>query len=473
MSRSSLWLCLHLPRLALDALLDAGEHTVVFAQKGSRRWVLASADRRIGAGEALGSVQARFPEVQVRPRDSAAEAAALQAVACLAYRLGDRIVITDEAPRAVFDSAFQAVSVDIGPSLRMLGGLDAALAQAQKLFAESPYQVRMGVAPTIDAAAVAARAELPPIAGDSAALAAALAPLPLAVLRWPAEALDTLRSSGHRLLADLRRHDAAGLASRLGPAIPTAIARLYGHLPDPRPLFEPPHRFRRAFDMDAEIDDWQALLFPMKRLFDELEAYLEARQLAVSEVIVLLSRHRGEAERFVLRTTRPTQQAAILLRLLRERWNARSPTRPATMIRVQAGRFAERQVRQPDLFTGINRDGEVWNDLIDRLRARLGDDAVWQPGLVSDHRPEHAWARNGADAAPATLPPRPLWLLHKPRRIAMPTRLVSMPERIVGGWWDAQATERDYHRVTGEHGEKLWIYRDFNDDRWYLHGYWD
>lgn len=503
----TLWLCLQLPRLPLDALAGApsgssfdspssspsdssagpgpgpgtgtGTGSVVYAQHGARRWVIAceSGDlaARIAPGEALGSVQARFPDLRLKPRDRAAESAALQAVACAAYALGDRIVVLDEAPRGVFDLPWQAIAVEVGPSLRLFGGVPGLLERAQALQQSLPYATRLGVAPTIEAAALAARAGLAPIA-ETPDWTRALQDLPIGLLRWPLAAEAILSGSGHRVLGDLDRHGAAALAARLGPEFPQALLRLQGRLPDPRPGFEPPARYRRRLDLDAEIDDWQALLFPLRRLFEEFEAYLRARQVAATELTVTLARRRSEGESLVLRTTAPTQSAAVFLRLLRERWNARPPTAAANELRLRADRFPALAAPQAGLFDDGGAASEAWNGLLDRLRTRLGEAAVWQPGLTDDHRPEHAWSARGTFSPVAPLPPRPLWLLRRPQPLPA-QRLprdgrgpLGASERISLGWWDDDAVDRDYHRVQGVQGEGLWIYRDRTRGAWFLHG---
>lgn len=467
----SLWLCIQLPQLPLEALNADASRSVVYAQHGSRRWVVGSTQPRIGLGEALGSVQARFPDLRVLPRDTAAEAAALQAVAFAAYGLGDRIAIVVEAPRGLFDTPWLAVSVDVGPSLKLFGGIDGLMARAQALLEPLPYRMRIGVAPSFEGAAVAARAGLAPIVEDSNSdWTRQLSHLPIAMLRWPVAAESVLAGSGHETLADVRRHGASTLASRLGQEFPRALQRLFGQLPDPRPWFVPPARYRRRFDLDAEIDDWQALLFPLRRLFDEFESYLRARQVTTSQLTLTLARRRSEGERFVLRTTAPTQSAAVFHRLLRERWTARGPSAAATELRLSADRFAPLAPPQAGLFDDDETSGgEAWNGLIDRLRARLGDTAIWQPGLADDHRPEHAWSPDGSLKPAGVLPPRPFWLLRHPRPWTPRTPLAAA-ERIVGGWWDDSPIERDYYRSVGAEGESLWVYRDGLDGRWYLQG---
>jgi protein ImuB len=78
--------------------------------------------------------------------------------------------------------------------------------------------------------------------------------------------------------------------------------------------------------------------------------------------------------------------------------------------------------------------------------------------------------------------PRPLWLLHEPLQLAErqhrpwwrgPLTLLSGPERIETGWWDAHLVQRDYFIAEGESGW-VWIYRartvQGTEAGWFLQG---
>jgi protein ImuB len=47
------------------------------------------------------------------------------------------------------------------------------------------------------------------------------------------------------------------------------------------------------------------------------------------------------------------------------------------------------------------------------------------------------------------------------------------PERIETGWWRGQAVGRDYYRVETTDGRRFWIFRNLEDNRWFLHGVFD
>jgi protein ImuB len=147
---------------------------------------------------------------------------------------------------------------------------------------------------------------------------------------------------------------------------------------------------------------------------------------------------------------------------------------------------------------GAGRGRDSAPQLVERLRARLGEGAVYGVAPISEHRPEAAWrrvhelsltsARRGIekriDASAGDGMPRPVWLLDAPLPLPEPDMqhhqsgliLEEGPERIESGWWDGKGVARDYYvarQVRGaprSHGAKLWVFQERRSKRWYLHG---
>jgi protein ImuB len=82
----------------------------------------------------------------------------------------------------------------------------------------------------------------------------------------------------------------------------------------------------------------------------------------------------------------------------------------------------------------------------------------------------HAPAASGVDAGSGSgTAPRPVWI-QAPEPLAergtrplfegRPLQLLSGPERIEAGWWDAALAERDYFIAETGEGALVWIYRD-------------
>ncbi|MNT70281.1 hypothetical protein D3C72_2086470 [compost metagenome] len=120
-----------------------------------------------------------------------------------------------------------------------------------------------------------------------------------------------------------------------------------------------------------------------------------------------------------------------------------------------------------ELFEPRPQQNQPWEQLRERLRARLGDTAVHSLSAQADHRPECAWcldnAARSAPLTPAAL--RPGWLLAEPQALpGVGVQLLTRAERIESGWWDGGDVRRDYYRVQTTTGLYAWAYRNLGED---------
>jgi protein ImuB len=186
-------------------------------------------------------------------------------------------------------------------------------------------------------------------------------------------------------------------------------------------------------------------------------------------------RHRDSPDSaFTLHTTAPMRDAARLFALLREKLERTTWQSAVTEVIVCAHEFHAPDILQGDFFDDSQRQSAGWSALLDKLRARLGEQAVKQLGLRDDHRPEQAWCVQ-RDAAVETsdepFPERPLWLLD-PIPVARPAKVFGRPERIESGWWSGVDATRDYYRAISDEGARWWLYREVGSAQWFLHGLW-
>jgi protein ImuB len=147
-----------------------------------------------------------------------------------------------------------------------------------------------------------------------------------------------------------------------------------------------------------------------------------------------------------------------------------------------------------DVFAGLRRHGRAGDmapQLVERLRARLGRQAVYAIAPIAEHRPEYASqrvhelqlaslgsARGRSSDVPVGDMPRPVWLLPAPVLLATDAEqlvrqglmLGQGPERIESGWWDGQDVARDYYRARDPKGANWWVFRERHTRSWYLHG---
>jgi protein ImuB len=476
---SPLWLAVDLPRLPLDALADPRPQLAVTHSRGSRRWLVATAIDGLTAGDDLGTARQRRPSLIATDRNPLRETAALETLACSALRYGEHLCWRVDEPEVDYALPRFTLWLEIGPSLKLFGGLESLLAQLESDFIALGHMPHFGVAPTLEAAAALARSS-GLVVRDLQLLPATLAKLPLTVLSLPLEGLHLLASIGVRDTAALLKLPRTGLARRIGTETLAALDRLLGLRADPRRWYRPPLRFMRHLDLLDELDDTERLVFPLRRLIGEFARYLAARDTGVQQFrLELLHDRRADAPATALdiALSQPGRDETLLLRVLRERLAVLQLPSAVRGLRITADRFATPGARQHDLFDRRAQTNDEADAALDRLRARLGDAAVWRPALVDDHRPERAWRATTAidttnPSAPLPTAPRPLWLLREPRRLHRPPPVESAVERIESGWWDNHDMRRDYFCCQLSDGTRAWICNDHVDGQLYLHGLW-
>jgi protein ImuB len=170
--------------------------------------------------------------------------------------------------------------------------------------------------------------------------------------------------------------------------------------------------------------------------------------------------------------SQPTHTLERMLLLLRETFGRTRLSAPVHTIILQANSIKALELSNLDLFQDNSEVGDG-NLLLERLRIRLGKEAVFSVATAADHRPELAWRPCDAGEAVKTISKiqRPLWLLPKPLPCQKDRlELKTGPERIESGWWDGMDALRDYYVAQGRNGSRLWVYRDRMSGAWFVHG---
>lgn len=464
-----LWLAIHLPHLALELFGPTSQPFVVFEASGNRSSVHARNRAAAAAGirrdMTLSTARALCAELAAHPRDPTAEQAALEQLAAWAGQYTSQISLQADG-----------LLLEIGGSLALFGGLNALQKQISHGLDGLGYHPRLGIAPTPLGAWLLARAGDATPAIDRAELTRRLHPLPIALLEVKEQTRQALHGLGLATLGDCLRLPRAGLARRLTPDLLIYLDRAFGLLPDPRPNYTPPTRFAARLALPAEVEHIEALLFPLRRLLLELTGLLRARSAGVQELHLQLEHHLRPDSRITLGLLQPTRDSQHLLALLRERLERFELPAPVQAIALHAERFPALDEPHHELFAADQPTGNDRAALTERLRARLGEDAVCGLTIAADHRPEHGWQTlppaqgNTAQhsVAPAT---RPVWLLPaaQPQSL-LGLRLLRGPERIESGWWDGSDVARDYFIALTPQGQQLWVYRDSRNNQWWMQG---
>ncbi len=475
-----LWIAIDLPQFALESFAQPATSSEPWAITDDGCVLVCNTLAHAGGvrnGMRLSAACALLPQLHHRPRDRAAETAALNTLAAWANGFTPNVSL--EPP--------QALLLDIEGSLKLFGGIGAVLRALRQGVNEMGYTSTIACAPTCGAALLLARNGTETIVNCKRGLEAALAALPLRVLACEASTLKTLATAGLRSVGALLALPRDETARRFGQPLLDALDRALGKLPAPRRFFTPPARFNAKLELAAEVSNAEALLFAAKRLLTQLAGFLRARNGGIQHCVLVLLHDNGRAKTTIdIGLVAPTRDAAHLTMLARERLSAFTLPTPVHTIVLEAGEILELVQENSALFPEhINPPGER-EKLIERLRARLGRNAV--SGLISQagHRPDRAWqSAEPGSSSPAPMdgpqPPRPLWLLEAPKPLpeisaqphygSDPLALIAGPERIESGWWDSDDIRRDYFIARTPEDSMLWVYRDWRrPGGWYLHG---
>ena len=472
-----LWLAAHFPRLPLDALLPGtgqGRAAAVTATDDPRRSIVACNERAtrqgIAPGMSLNAALALVPGLRVEERGLDAEAALLDRLGRWALQFTP--VVSLEPPGAVL--------AEVRGSLDLFGGVMALWRRALAGLSASGLQASLALAPTPRAALWLARADLAMTVTRADAMPGLAARLPLACLQWPEDTIASLWGLGIRNVADLLRLPRAGFAARFGPRLLDELDEGLGRRPEPRRRHVVPERFDERIELPAAAELMAGLQPALERLLGHLDAFLRARASGVDTLRMDLL-HRGQAPtRLRVTLTRMAGDAEHLREVLRERLAQCRLTAPVEALRLRSGMLLPLTLRDAGLFErGRSADPEATARLLDRLRARLGHQAVFGVSPVPEHRPERAWrvAEPGCMTPvpllwAAVRPARPLWMLAEPQPLdGWEGALVTGPERIETGWWDGHDVRRDYYVALSRAGVRLWIFRERPPGQgWFLHG---
>lgn len=476
-----LWLCISLPQLPLEALrADAPDKAlVVTACEGSTRWVICCNARaeRVNLKPAMNYTMALavHPQVIALERKPGSEKAALERLAAWAYQFSSTVIVGD-IPRKLERARTAALWLEIGASLKLFGGFRPFIERVERELALLEYSCQLGIAPTLEGAALLARAGIRVAITSVDALYKRIRSLPIATLLLPPEIVEPLDASGVRTLCALLELPRDAVAKRFDTQVGNFLDRLMGQAADPRPAFELPARYRASFEFDLEIRSTEAMLFALQRMLREFTGFLRARDSGVQRFTLTLSHRQQAATRLHIGLSTPDRNAERFFDMAREQLERVALAAPTIELTLSADEFAAPTALQPDLFDAAFQEAETLSRTLDRMSARLGDAALHGLQPAAEHRPEASWttATFAARSAAPQFPPRPLWLLPVPQPLqlsALPAT-ISGPERIESGWWDSEDVQRDYFIAHTSGGADLWIFRDLANDSWHLHGFW-
>ncbi|MDH4553967.1 DNA polymerase Y family protein [Pseudomonas sp. BN417] len=454
------WACILLPQLALDGVLRGHpepEAPLALVTGTPQRRVLRAlnpAAKALGLrpGQSLTAAHVLTRDFTLVEYDPAQIDRWQQLLAAWAYRFSSQVSL--RYPRTLL--------LEVESSFALFGPWPRFEARLRRELTALGFRHRIVAAPNPAAARILANAYDGLAVASQDELRQALGRMPVERVGLAREAATAFARMGLRSLDQVLALPRQTVARRFPAEVLQHLDCLLGERPLALECYRPPDEFDVRIELNFEVESHQALLFPLRRLTADLAAFLAGRDSGVQRFILHLEHRDLSDTRVPVGLLSAEREAAMLFELARGRLEQLQVPAPVRAFRLQARDLPVFVPERRELFDERPQQSLPWEQLRERLRARLGDEAVHSLAARADHRPECAWQLDG-DAPPAALqpgPPRPGWLLREPvplREAAL--RILAGPERIESGWWDGGDVRRDYYLVETRSGQRGWAYR--------------
>ncbi|HEY2396806.1 MAG TPA: DNA polymerase Y family protein [Rudaea sp.] len=468
-----LWACIIFPHMGLDSVLrrhpEPNKPLAIVGGTAQRREIVAVNDAAKAAGlrpgQRLAAAHALLSHFAAVEHDERARERWQGFLAAWAYRFSSQVCA--EWP--------SAIALEAKASFNIMGQWPAFERRLRQNLSDLGFRHRIALAPTAHAARILAGVQDGLAVLDDAQLRNTVGRVPVRRACLPDDAGDRLHKMGIRHLRQLFDLPRDSLRRRFGIELLSYLDRLLGVTPELLTCYRPPDIFDLRIELSYEVENHQALLFPIRRMTSDLAAYLAGRDGGVQAFVLHLEHEDHPATHVAVGLLSPEREPSMLFELTRGRIERISIPKPVVALRLVASQLPPFVPEAHDLFNERPAHAVPWPQLRERLRARLGNDAVYQVASRTDPRPEHAWRRDDRTQAVVELdrPARPTWLLPRPIPLRDPRPVIlAGPERLESGWWDGGDARRDYYVIETSRGQRAWAFCAVGaQGPWMLHGW--
>jgi len=475
----SLWLCLRFPLLPLECLPPDTERPVAVVE--SQRIVAAnelalSAGIKPGHSSSTARALIEDGELRLLNRDRNREAQVIEQLLCWAYGFTPTL----EAWHG------NTLQLEVGSCLKLYLDVNRLNDALKRKLAYRGFTVASGLAPNRWSAWLLSHTNSRSSTGDDVNRQAALTAIPLRILlSIPGndfqQSVERLEKAGIKTLGQLLNLPPSSIARRCGKPLHQWLQALTTTSDRLATDFLPPQQFKDSFWFGFEIRHSNELQPAMEQLLEGLAGFLTSAQLTTTTINWHMLRAQGGFQSLTVKSSEAHRSVERWLKLSALQLEHYSLEENIEGLSLDVSELQQEVMTENDLF-GDSRSNESLYSLIDRLRARLGLQAVQYLDLREAHLPEFSQllTQEQPAAAPLKAYPgqRPFWLLEEPHPIRAwndqlfwngPLELIYGPERIEDNWWD-QPTSRDYYVARTEEGQPIWIFQNRHNQRWYVQG---
>jgi protein ImuB len=467
----------------------------------------------IRPGMTVAEAKALCPAARVVLFDQSRSRQAMDLLAKWAMRFSP-VVMVDRAPSGRFPEGGrggggvlpEGLLLDVTGETHLFGSEHLLLSEIAARLRRIGFTARLAIAPTVGGAWALARfgPHALAVVGEEQ-LQRALESLPIGALRISPEVVAGLRQVGIDRVGHLLKIPREGLLTRFGEELLMRLDQAMGRMTE---MIEPlrvadPVAVERMFE--GATTQLEAVMVTVRELLEALQRELLERESGIRGVRVELKRINmppASRELVVGRATRDAKHVWNLLRPKVEQMHLGHGVEAVMLTAYWVERIRHRQTGAWEMGEMQDTHDEEYEAFLDTLVNRWGEKRVLVAHAVASHMPEAARQFRSVREKVALnekvgptdvlFVDRPSILLEHPERAEVtflqpdhpPTQMNwrgkleqlangSGPERIVTAWWGARlSSTRDYFKMQTEEGLWVWLFRELETDRWFVHGLW-
>jgi protein ImuB len=463
---------------------------------------------------------AEFRGVQIQLRSREKEEAAHAALLDAAWSISPRVENT----------AIDLVTMDVAGLETLFGSFEEICRQVQSHCLETGLHVHVAISENLETARIAACAMPGPTIVPCGQEAETLNSLPVDLLGPSEEFLEVLGNWGIANCGALAALPVPSLSECVGQEGVRLHAIASGKGNRALILAQPTHTFEEFLELDDAVEELEPLSFLLSRLLGRLCTRVAARALSVRTIRLKFELQPAFEEAFdtaketvrvkqragtfqcSLSLPRPTQDAKLLLKLLRLRLQDKPPNAPIQKMWMRAVTDRPRAV-QGGLFLPAGPDPDKLELTLARIASVVGENNVGSAEVLDLHRPDafrmrKFCASTGGSQKPSAVLGEKLqpesrqakfgfryFRPHLPVYVALdegqPAKVswkgntgkvmhASGPWRLSGDWWQENAWQEDTWEVelsfAGKKASFSGVYRivfDSQQKKWFVRGCYD
>lgn len=455
---------LHFPELALEALGSDYQITKIAVHDGQK--IIQASEQALNdgifPGMTLNMAITLSPLLNVRPQQPKKQEQLLYRLAHWAYQYSHQVAIRNHG-----------LCLEVAKSEQLFGALPEiynALTQSAKK-AGRPMQLAFGHTPEM--ADIFLKQGICPLPNT---FQKCLERTTIEVCEISQAHIQRLNNMGFRTLKDYFEAPGRARQKRLPRIEYQYLEAVSGQHLSPLKWFEPPPLFDQSIEFFKGLENEKMLRLPMERLTQEAENWLRKRQMATSNILWDFKMENGHDTPLRIRLNQPETHAQAFIDPSSLKLAHCFGVSPIIAVRLRIQEIVQTIPKRNDLFLKYHDSDR--HQLIDRLKARLGEQAITTPCRIADPRPEKAnqCLSKPQSAKMPILSPRPIWLIKTPLALGSSPeksgyQLLQGPERIETGWWDSEPTCRSYWISLTKSDRVAWIYQDLHHKTWWLAGW--